>query len=151
MKHYATYALSVLLSFITTTGFSQVNNQKPKQFNSFPSTISCGETELSKVFTATAGQDISFSFSNNFTFSGTVTSNLVKYSNLQTAIVKSPDYSNSILSISKITNTDGSISYTGRIINKDYFDGFELKRNTQGSYELIKMETDRVLPDCKQL
>jgi hypothetical protein len=150
MKRYAPYALSVLLSFTAMTVFSQ-NNSKPKQFNNFPAAINCSEQELAKVFNATAGQVINLSFSNNFVFSGSVKSNISKYANLQTAVVVSPAYSNTIFSVSKITNTDGSISYIGRIINKSYFDGFELKKNASGNYQLIKMETDRVMPDCSQL
>ena len=150
MKHYAPYALSFLLSFTVLTGFSQ-SNTKPKQFNDFPDVINCSEQELSKVFTTTAGQPISLSFSNNFTFSGSVKSNIAKYASLQTAVVVSPAYSNTIFSVSKIANADGSTSYIGRIVNKNYFDGFELKKNTSGNYQLIKMETDRVIQDCTQL
>ena len=148
MKHYAPYALSFLFCCLVMTGFSQNNGPKPKQFNNFPNTINCNEQEISKIFNATPGQLISLAFSNNFTFSGSVKNNIVKYSNLQTAVVVSPDYSNTIFSVSKITNADGSISYIGRIINKNYFDGFELKKNALGNYQLIKMETDRVIPDC---
>lgn len=150
MKHYAPCALSLLLSFIVVTGFSQ-NSTKPKQFNNFPTTINCSEQELSKVFTTTPGQVISLSFSNNFTFSGSVKSSITKYANLQTAVVVSPAYSNTIFSVSKIANQDGTFSYIGRIINKNYFDGFELKKNTSGNYQLVKIETDRVIQDCNQL
>jgi hypothetical protein len=145
MKRYAPYALSVLLSFTAMTVFSQ-NNSKPKQFNNFPATINCSE-----VFNATAGQVISLSFSDNFSFSGSVKSNIVKYANMQTAVVVSPAFSNTIFSVSKITMNDGTINYLGRIINKSYFDGFELKKNASGNYQLVKMETDRLMPDCKQL
>jgi hypothetical protein len=148
MKRHAPYALSLLLSFIVTTGFCQNTNPKPKQFNNYPETINCSEQELSKVFTATPGQSISLSFSNNFTFAGTITSNLAKYANLQSAVIVSPNYSNTVFGISKITNADGSVSYVGRIINKNYFDGFELKKNASGNYQLKKIETDRVIPDC---
>ena len=151
MKRNAPYALSLLLSFIVTTGFCQSNNPKPKQFNNFPETINCSEQELSKIFTASPGQTISLAFSNNFTFTGNVTSNLVKYANLRSAVVVSPDYSNTVFSVSKIENADGSIFYIGRIINKNYFDGFELKKNTSGIYQLKKVETDRVIQDCNLL
>jgi len=147
MKRYAPYALSLLLSFLVTTGFCQ-SNPKPKQFSSFPEIINCSEQELSKVFTTLPGQTISLSFSNNFIFAGTVTSNLAKYANLQSAVIVSPDYSNTVFGVSKITNADGSVSYVGRIINKNYFDGFELKKNASGNYQLKKIETDRVIPDC---
>jgi hypothetical protein len=147
MKRLAPYALSLLLSFLVTTGFCQ-SNPKPKQFSSFPEIINCSEQELAKVFTTSPGQNISLAFSNNFTFAGSVKSNLVKYANLQSAVIVSPDYSNTVFGVSKITNADGSISYVGRIINKNYFDGFELKKNASGNYQLKKIETDRVIPDC---
>lgn len=148
MKRYAPYALTLLLSFIMTSGFCQNNNPKPKQFNNFPEIINCSELELSKVFTAIPGQTISLAFSNNFTFAGTVKSNIAKYANLQSAIIVSPDYSNTIFSVSKAINPDGSVSYIGRIMNKSFFDGFELKKNASGNYQLKKIETDRVIQDC---
>ncbi|MBK8609984.1 MAG: hypothetical protein IPL84_08550 [Chitinophagaceae bacterium] len=149
MKHYAPYALSVLLTCVAFTGFSQ--NTKPKQFDNFPATIQCSEPELAKVFDTPAGQNIQLVFSNNFIFQGSVKSNLAKYDNLQSAIVISPDYPNTIFSVSRITNADRSTSYVGRILNRSFFDGFELKRNTSGSYELLKIETDRLVPDCAHL
>jgi hypothetical protein len=151
MKPYAPYALSFVLTLAVMTGFGQPNNPKPKQFSSFPDFINCSEQELSKVFNAAPGQTISLAFSNNFTFAGNVTSNMVKYTNLQSAVIVSPDYNNTIFSVSKITNGDGSTSYIGRIINKNYFDGFELKKNTSGIYQLKKVETDYVIQDCMQL
>ncbi|MBU9937672.1 MAG: hypothetical protein KTQ13_13540, partial [Ferruginibacter sp.] len=72
----------------------------------------------------------------------------VKYDNLQSAVIKSAAYHNSIFSISRITNKDNTVSYVGRIVNKNYFDGYELKRDAAGNYRLVKMETDRAIPDC---
>ena len=111
MKRNAPYALSLLLSFIVVTGFCQNNNPKPKQFNNFPETINCSEQELSKIFTASPGQTISLAFSNNFTFTGNVTSNLVKYANLRSAVVVSPDYSNTVFSVSKIENACSKFAF----------------------------------------
>lgn len=150
MKHHAKYAIALLLSVITLTSFSQSNIVKPQQFSRFPSIINCSQVELAKVFTATPGQTISIDFSSNFIFSGIVKSNIVKYSNLQSAIVESPDYSNTIFSVSRITADDGTYAYVGRIINKNFFDGFELKQNHAGNYQLIKVETDKVIQDCRQ-
>jgi len=152
MKQLAAYALLFCFSFISVKGFSQNSNgSKPKQFSNFPDVINCSEATLSNIFNAAAGQNVSLAFSDNFSFSGSVTSNIVKYSNLQTAVVRSPFFNNSIFSVSKIINKDNSVSYLGRIINKSYFDGYELKRNAAGNYQLIKIETDRVIPDCRHL
>ena len=149
MKPYAPYALSLFLSLIVMTGFGQTS--KPKQFSNFPAVITCSEQELSRVFTASPGQTISLSFSDNFIFSGTVKSNISKYANLQSAVIVSPDYSNTIFNVSKIIRADGSIAYVGHIINKNFFDGFDLKKNALGIYQLKKIESDRVIQDCAQL
>ncbi|WP_462220269.1 hypothetical protein [Ferruginibacter sp.] len=151
MKKPACYAL-LLLTFFTVTGFSQNSNTpKPKQFNNFPAVINCSQAVLSSIFNASPGQNINLSFSDNFLFSGNVTSNLIKYSNLQTAVVKSTALNNTIFSVSKIINKDKSVSYQGRIINKNYFDGYELKKNTAGNYQLIKIEKENVIQVCSQL
>ena len=150
MKRFAAIAIMLLLIFVTTTGFSQTA-PKPKQFSNFPDVITCTEVELNGIFNSSTGQNISISFSDNFSFSGNVVNNVVKYSNLQSAVIKSPAFHNSIFSISRITNKDNTVSYTGRIVNKDYFDGYELKKDAAGNYRLIKMETDQVIQDCKQL
>jgi hypothetical protein len=43
------------------------------------------------------------------------------------------------------------VSYQGRIINKNYFDGYELKKNAAGNYQLIKIEKENVIQVCSQL
>jgi hypothetical protein len=149
MKHLALYAM--LLLFLQTTLTASAQNtagSKPKLFNSYPQKIICAKTELSKVFASAAGQSISLSFSDNFLFTGVVTSNTVKYSNLQTAVVRSPVFSDAIFVLSKITDDKGNSNYVGRIINQKYFDGFELKKNASDNYELVKIETDSVIQDC---
>lgn len=152
MKRPLTAVLLLFLLFNSSSVFSQNNNTpRPKQFSNFPNIINCSEAEISRIFSSVAGQNINLSFSDNFSFSGNVTSNLVKYSNLQSVIIKSPTFDNAIFSISKITNADNSISYTGRIINLNYADGYELKKNAAGDYRLIKIETGQVIQDCRQL
>lgn len=150
MKRFAAIAIMLLCSFIATPGYSQAVS-KPKQFTHFPDVVNCTEAALSSIFNSTPGQHINLSFSDNFSFSGNVVNNVVKYSNLQSAVIKSPAFHNSIFSISRITNKDNTFSYVGRIINKNYFDGYELKKNAAGNYQLVKIETDRVIQDCSQL
>lgn len=104
--------------------------------------------ELDKIFNSTQGQQVSVAFADNFTFSGNVTVNMLKRSDLQTTIITSPDYNNTIFSISRLMDKEGNLSYVGRIINKNYFDGYELMKNPSGNYQLTKIETDRVMPIC---
>jgi len=151
MKYFATNALCLLCILISSAAKSQVSASiKPSLFSSFPDKVNCSEAELSKAFSIAADQNISLSFSNNFLFSGAVTSNILKYTNLQTVIIKSPAFGDAIFALSKITQADRSISYVGRIINKKYFDGYELKKDAFNNYQLIKIETDKVIQDCSQ-
>ena len=148
MKRLTLYTL-VLVALISPAAYAQnPTGAKPKLFSNFPEKIICSAAELSRIFTTNADQNISLSFSDNFLFSGTVTSNVVKYANLQTAVIKSPMFDDAIFAVSKITNADKSISYIGRIISKKYFDGYELKKDIQNNYQLTKIETDRVIQDC---
>jgi hypothetical protein len=63
-------------------------------------------------------------------------------------MIRSSENSHSIFQLSKITNNDKSISYTGRIINSDAADGYVIKNN-DGIYSLQKFETDKILEPCK--
>ena len=149
MNRLAPYACALLCTLFATTGFSQGPGvAKPKQFDSYPRVINCSEAEISRAFATTAGQSINLSFSDNFSFSGNVTDNTVKYSNLQSVVLKSAAFNNSVFAISKRTEADNSVTYVGRIINRNYFDGYELKKNASGNYQLIKIETDQVIQDC---
>jgi len=151
MKHLTTTMCTVLLILFAVTGYTQ-NKQsgKPLLFASFPTIIDCTETQLSSFFTAAKGESISVLLANNFSLSGPVASNQVKYSNLQTIIIKLPAFKNSLFSLSKQTDRYNHISYVGRIINPLYADGFELKRKADGDYQLIKIDLEKILVNCSQ-
>ncbi|GAB2828227.1 hypothetical protein [Ferruginibacter profundus] len=142
--------LLLCIVFATTATAQGTTGAKPRLFSNYPGKIICSQQELSKVFSAGVNQSVDLNFSDNFLFSGTVTSNVVKYANLQTATIKSPAFADAVFAISKITNADKSISYIGRIINTKYFDGYELKKDAANNYQLLKIETDQVIQVCSQ-
>jgi hypothetical protein len=151
MKSLTATVLTLLLIITGTAAFSQkAAASKPALFTAFPNVINCNAAELSRVFSAAANQTVNLSLAGNFSFTGTVTSNVVKYSNLQSVVIKSPVFSNAIFHLSKRTNPDNSITYVGRIINQDYNDGYELKQDVSGNYQLRKIETDRVIQNCSR-
>jgi hypothetical protein len=102
---------------------------------------------LSKVFANTTSQNLQLSFSDNFLCNSTVISSEVKYANLTTVIMKLPEFNEALFVLSKITGTDG-VSYVGRIINEKNSDGYELKKDQNNNYQLVKIETDKVLQVC---
>ncbi len=151
MKHRTPYVLLLLLSFASVKVMSQNSNgQKPKLFSSFPEKIDLTVSDFNTVFTAANNQQVNLSFTTNFLFIGRVMSNTTKYSNMQTVVIKSPMFDNAVFVLTKITAAGNKIYYKGRIINTNYFDGYELKQDGINNYQLIKFETGKLLEDCKQ-
>ena len=139
---------ALLLCLTTTAGFSQ--SSKPKIFATFPDKINCPVSEFITAFHVTEGQHIILSFSDNFKFSGTVISNVVKYSNLQSMTIKSDQSNKTIFHLSKQINADNSVSYVGRIIDPTASDGYQVKKDMAGNYQFEKTDTEKVLQECKQ-
>ncbi|MEP6926239.1 MAG: hypothetical protein ABI834_01320 [Ginsengibacter sp.] len=127
---------------------AQVNTTpRPYLFNNFSAYIPTVITELDKVFLSTEGSSIQLNFANNFSFTGTVFSSVQRYSNLSSVIIKLPALHNSLLSISKRINDDRTITYVGRIINEQYADGYELKKDNSGNYSFDKIKTEDLIQD----
>ena len=149
MKPLCKLTLLLLLCFTTTACFSQDQHaSKPQLFSAFPNTINCSVSEFSNAFTAAEGQHIILSFSDNFKFSGTVISNIVKYSNLQSLIIRSDESGNTIFHLSRQVNADNTISFVGRILNPNASDGYEIKKDLTGNYNFEKLVTEKVLQEC---
>ena len=150
MKPLRKTTLMLLLCLTTAATQAQgTSTQLPKIFSNFPDEMPLTANTLRDAFSAREGEDVSLQLSSNFNFSGVVLGNEVKYSNLKTMIVKSQVFGGAIFQLSQVTNEDNSISYVGRIINNDAFDGFEIKKRN-GMYHLQKFETKKILQDCNQ-
>jgi hypothetical protein len=73
-----------------------------------------------------------------FRFTGKVVSAVSKYQNsIVSIVVRSTNFAGASLTISKITNEDGTITYRGRIISRQHGDLYELKQ-VNNNYVLIK-------------
>ena len=147
MKKYSKTLLAVLLSVSSLASFAQMNDKRPQLYSSRPQSINIDKNIFANVLDATEGKEISVRLSDNFTFNGTVISNHKKYNKLHTVMVRSNENATSILQITLI-NENNNISYTGRIINSNAADGYEIKNNN-GAYSLQKFETLKILDPCK--
>ncbi len=127
---------------------AQQNSAKPQLFAAYPATLSISETTLQKIFDLEGNQDAVIDFGSNLVFPCKVIKNEAKYSNLQTVIIRSHAFNNSMMQVSKVINEDRSITYTGRIINEKAADGYEIKQTGRGAYQLRKFETDKILEGC---
>ncbi|RYY67919.1 MAG: hypothetical protein EOO13_13710 [Chitinophagaceae bacterium] len=142
--------LLLMASLCTYAGAiaQQTPQAKPSVFASYPSTFTISEVTLQKLFALAGSQEAIIDFGNNLVIPCKVIRNETRYANLQTIIIKTTAYNNAMMQVSKITHADRSITYTGRIINENAADGFEIKKTGNGSYQLQKFETDKILEGC---
>lgn len=140
----------LLLVGLTTSAVNaqQTNTPPVSVFSNISNLIDLSETTLVNAMQMNKGQTVTLQLGDNFNFPGTVISNENVYANLQTIIIRSSSYNNALLQLSKQVNEDNTISYVGRIFSQGSADGFEMKRNTNGSYRLQKFETAKILQDC---
>ena len=147
MKIMHKMAVLCMIFLFSYTAHAQIlTSNRQNHFDKYAAILPTPESELSKAFSVPEGGKVKINFG-NFSFNGIVTSSIKRYDNLYAVIVKSPDLNNTILTISKRINDDKSITYVGRIINDKYADGFELKKEKNGSYAMNKIKTDDLVED----
>ena len=147
MKTFTKASLLFLLLFITYNSKAQRTDFRPKLFNGVENKINYPKAELEKVFTKTKGSTYKISLPGNFNFTGTIVSSVQRYDNLKSFLIKSDVLNGAMFSISRRINEDNTISYTGRIINEKYSDGYELIVDAKGNYSLNKIDMNELLQD----
>lgn len=143
---YKMMALCIFITCSFATRAQVLTSNRQNYFSKYSQTLPTPVTELDKAFTTPEGAKVKINFA-DFSFNGIVTSSIKRYDNLYSVVVKAPGLDNTILSISKMINSDKSVSYIGRIINQKYADGFELKENSNGTYAMTKIKTDALIED----
>ncbi|MFZ4056851.1 MAG: hypothetical protein ACOYKE_01880 [Ferruginibacter sp.] len=147
MKNLTTI-MCLVLTFTTVTSIAQSNSaSRPSLFANYPSIIQCTEAQLSSLFNANVGQQVNASFA-ALNLSGPITSKEQRYSNLQIMVVKLPAFNNVLFSVSKRLDENNLPVYVGHILDNKYQDGYNLKRNNDGTYQFEKVEMGKIQPDC---
>jgi hypothetical protein len=148
MKNLRTIALCVSISLYSLCTSAQTGNvpvnepdyNKPELFRNLPSTIVLDMGNVTRLFTSIVGGPVSvaMSASSPFQFEGQVVSSVSKYNNgIVSVVVRSTNYPGALLTLSKLTDAGGNISYTGRIVSRQHGDLFELK-NVNNEFVLVK-------------
>ena len=152
MKYLITTLCTVLFTIIAFTAAAQ-NAKISKQylFKNYPAAIDFSAEDLNNVFSVKAGQSKTLALPGGLSLSGQVVSNVSKYNGtLQTLAIKLPAFNNMLFSLSKRTEKDNTVIYVGHLFSKDYADGYELKRNENNTYQLVKVDMNEMLPTCNQ-
>ncbi len=142
------YLFGVLFSVSCTQAFAQIKDTRQKLYAALPSTISINKNSLDNLLSNQTGKVVSTVLSADFTFEGTVISNITKYNTMHTVMLRSVENPESIFQITKVPNKENTFSYYGRILNNNAADGYEIKNNN-GEYFLQKFETAKILDPCK--
>ena len=148
MKNLRTLALCVTVSFYSLCSSAQTekiplnepNYNKPKLFQNLPDNIPVSMDNITNLFGSPTGRSVSLNLSDRspFQFEGDVVSSVSKYENtIQSVVIRSTNYNGARLNISRITDENGNISYTGRIISMQHGDVYELKK-VNDEYMLVK-------------
>ena len=139
-------ALCAIVMFSYTAQSQILTSQRHSYFNKYAEKLPTTVNELDKAFTTPEGAKIKINFS-GLQFNGIVTSSIKRYDNLYSVIIKSPSLNNTLLAISKRINDDKTVTYVGRIINEQYADGYELRKENNGDYAINKIRTDALIED----
>ena len=148
MKNLRTLALCVTVSFYSLCSSAQTekiplnepNYNKPKLFQNLPDNIPVSMDNITNLFGSPTGRSVSLNLSDRspFQFEGDVVSSVSKYENtIQSVVIRSTNYNGARLTISRLTDANGNVSYTGRIISMQHGDLYELKK-VNDEYMLVK-------------
>jgi len=124
-----------------TAPLTEPNYKKPQLFTSLPENIKVNVDNLKVLLKSSTGDAVVSDLGNGsaFDFNGQVVSTASIHNNMiKSVVIRSSNYSGASLTISQITNVDGSISYVGRIISFNHGDLFELKQQPDGTYAFVK-------------
>ncbi len=150
MKTLTTAVLVLLLAASTAAVFAQKKDIAHKSiFTEFPGEIEISSATLKNTLVAKPGQTVSIPFNDRFVFRGKVVSNEMKYADLQSMLVRSEQYANTLFQLSRISDPATGVKYVGRIISPDALEVYEIRNDMADNYRLQRVDLDRVLQDCR--
>ncbi|MGB2704554.1 MAG: hypothetical protein WBC81_12865 [Chitinophagaceae bacterium] len=148
MKNLRTAALCATISLYCLSSVAQTgdipinepNLNKPKLFQNLPDIIPVKMNNITVLMGAEVGRPVSLSLSDAtvFQFEGIIVSSVSKYENtIQSIVIRSTNFPGATLTVSRITDDTGNISYIGRMLSMQHGDMFELK-NENSQFLLVK-------------
>jgi hypothetical protein len=140
----------ICLAFCGTATLAQNNDHaplndqdqnRPQLFASLPDRIPVSMDYINSLFGSPAGREVSFATNTLVTsaaIEGKVFSTGSEYDNkLQTVMIRSTNFNGAHFTISKYTDPEGRVIYSGRILSFQHADAYELK-NESGNLVLVK-------------
>lgn len=107
--------------------------EKPRVFSRLPEKFTVGRPGLDKIFTATSKR-LSSASNPEFPFEGEIVERVQKNPNVVSINIRLTNYDGALLNISRIINSDLSVSYVGRAVNRNSGDVLLLKHENGNFY-----------------
>ena len=148
MKNLRTLAVCVCISLMSLSSFAQSNNgqpplnepdyNRPRLFNNLPEKVPFNVNNVSSLFNVSIGAAVDLGLSETvpFIMNGDVIAT-TSTDKVQKLVIRSSNYAGANMTIIRITNDDGSVTYRGRIRSFKHGDFYELQKSTEG-YVLVK-------------
>lgn len=148
MKNLRTAILCAVTLLLGMTSMAQENKipinepdpNKPRLFDGLPSRIPVTRTDLNALVDAQVGRTTSINLAaeSAIRFDGEIVSVASQPDNrVQSIVLRSSNFNGARFTLSRITGSDGTYSYVGRIISFQHGDLYELK-NEAGNMVLVK-------------
>jgi hypothetical protein len=144
MKVLKTIAVCVLLSVCYYEGSAQsipINEpdyNKPKLFNDLPNKMTLRIADVDASLNQSVGSNITVQIANGLVIHGTVVSKSNEAdANVKSVVIKSSNRQGAACTLTKVFNSDGTVTYRGRIISMRHGDAFEVVLEN-GTYVLNK-------------
>ena len=126
----------------------QASSKKLSLFNKYPAAINCTEDQLNNLFSVDLQKEVSIKLPGNLLLEGPVVIKQNKNSKLQTVSIKLPAFNNILFSVTKRNDEKNNPVFTGYLFSNDFADGYRLIRKPDQTYQLIKIEMEKLLPTC---
>jgi hypothetical protein len=132
--------VSVVLAAQNKVPVNEPDMKKPQLFKNLPAKIPVHPLDLQSLVNTAPGKEVSLLLekSASVAFTGKVVSATSKYNNnIRSVVIRSGDFNGATFTLSSSIHPDGTVKFTGRIINRAYGDVYELQYQG-GQYVLVK-------------
>jgi hypothetical protein len=138
--------LAFITCFTSISSFAQTNSlpvrepdyNKPRLFQQYGEKIAFSTNTIDELLKTPVGTMVETTFGNEFLVTGQVLSVTSKFDNqIRCIVIRVNNFSGAALVLSKITNNDSTMQYTGRMISKEYGDLYMLQQDN-GQYQMVK-------------
>jgi hypothetical protein len=144
MKNQKAGILSLLFSFFSLFIYAQnlpvrePDRNRPLLFSQMPDKMSISAASLENLLQYETSRQISLHLSTDIVFQGTVSSVSAKHEpGVSSVVIRSDNFHGATLTVSRLSRTNGTSYFIGRIISFQHGDGYEITLEN-GQYYFIK-------------